>query len=241
AGALDELRLAGVTRLLVLPLFPQYAGSTTGSTFDALGRALSRWRWVPELRFVNGYHDHPAYVEAVARSIEHHRARHGSGEILLLSFHGLPKRYLLSGDPYFCQCQATARLIAERLRLGKDDWRIVFQSRFGREEWLQPYTDETLKQLAADGVRRVDIVCPGFSADCVETLEEIAIEAAATFKEAGGESLSYVPALNADPDHINLVTSLIRDQIDDWRQSARADRAELERRQQRAMALGASR
>ena len=236
ADALGELREAGVRRLVVLPLYPQYAASTTGSTFDALSAELTRWRWLPELRFVASYHDDPGYVGAVAASIEEQRRAEGDGEHLVFSFHGLPRRYLDAGDPYHCQCHKSARLVAERLGLAPERWSVSFQSRVGREPWLEPYTEAHLEALAGAGIRRVDVVCPGFSADCLETLEEIALRAAETFTAAGGERLRYVPALNTRADHVAALASLLRAKTQDWRaQPTPAPRADL------ARSLGAAR
>lgn len=216
ASALARLRQANARRILVLPLYPQYCAATTGSTFDAVARELATWRWVPELRFVNGYHDDDAYIGALAASISGHWQQHGQPDRLVFSFHGTPRRYLDQGDPYYCFCQKTARLTAERLGLNDTQWMITFQSRFGREEWLQPYTDKTMAALPAQGVRRVDVVCPGFSADCLETVEEIAVENRHIFLEAGGEAFHYIPALNDHPDHIRMLAGLVRRHLAGW-------------------------
>lgn len=161
-AGLQALKQAGARRILLLPLYPQYSATTTATTFDAVSKVLQKWRWIPELRMLNHYHDHPAYIQAVADSIRHYWQDHEEPDKLMFSFHGLPKRYLLQGDPYFCECQKTARLIAENLRLDTDKWHLSFQSRFGREEWLQPYTDHTLQQWGEQGIRHVQVVCPGF-------------------------------------------------------------------------------
>lgn len=216
ARVLGALRERGLRRLLVLPLYPQYSGTTTGSAFDAIARELARWRFVPELRFVQGYHDEPAYVEALATSVRTHWLSRPRGERLLFSFHGIPQRYFDAGDPYFCACQATARAVAARLGLAAGEWQVTFQSRVGREEWLRPYTDETLVALARDGVRAVDVVCPGFAVDCLETLEEIAIENRDAFLAAGGERFSYVPALNASESHIDALAAVVARQGQGW-------------------------
>lgn len=244
ASGLEQLRKAYVERLVVLPLYPQYSGSTTGSTFDALGQALQGWRWVPEVRFINHYHDEPGYIEALAQSVEAHWAVHGRPERLVMSFHGIPKRYLLAGDPYHCHCRKTGRLVAERLGLAPEDWVVAFQSRFGREEWLKPYTDETLKALPSEGVRHVDVICPGFSADCLETLEEIGVENRDYFLEAGGERYGYIPALNQSPAHIDMLTGLVARHVQGWPEGQVAEappepiaRAETQRR---AVAMGAT-
>ncbi len=227
----------GVRKLLVLPLYPQYSGPTTGSTFDALAADFSRRRWVPELRFVNSYHDHPEYIAALAASILSHREQHGSADRLLFSYHGEPRRYLDSGDPYFCQCHKTSRLVAAVLGLGGSDYLTTFQSRFGREEWLQPYTDETLKALPGQGVKSVQVICPGFAADCLETLEEIAVENRDYFLQAGGERFQYIPCLNERPEHIDALAAIVGEQLAGWENTRRGDGTDT---QKRAMGLGAS-
>lgn len=215
AAALAELRAAGARRLLVLPLYPQYSATTTASTFDAIAAELRAWRWLPELRFVAHYHDDPGYLDALAASVRAARAER-PGERLLFSFHGLPKRNLLAGDPYHCQCHKTARLVAERLGLQAAQWAVAFQSRFGRAEWLQPYTGALLADWAKAGVKTVDVVCPGFAADCLETLEEIAIENRQVFLAAGGERYRYIPALNDAPTHIGALVDLIGRHATGW-------------------------
>ena len=216
--AVQSMLDRGVRKLLVLPLYPQYSGSTTGSTFDALTADLGRRRWLPELRFVNHYCDHPGLIEALANSIRDYREKHGTADRLLFSYHGTPKRCLELGDPYYCQCQKTSRLVAEALGLGESDYAVTFQSRFGKAEWLKPYTDETLKAMPAEGVRSVQVVCPGFSSDCLETLEEIAVENRDYFLTAGGESYSYIPCLNSEPAHIAALTDLVEKQLVGWLQ-----------------------
>jgi protoporphyrin/coproporphyrin ferrochelatase len=229
ASALSELRERNVRRLLVLPLYPQYSGSTTGSAFDALAATLTGWRWIPELRFVGAYHDETGYITALAASVREHWATHGRGEHLVMSFHGVPRRYLDLGDPYHCQCLKTGRLLAEELRFEDDRWSVTFQSRFGREEWLKPYTDESIRALGRGGMKRIDVVCPGFSADCLETLEEIAQQNAEFFHEAGGETLSYIPCLNARPDHLEFLASHALRHLQGWPESVPAqDAASLE-------------
>jgi ferrochelatase len=211
-SALTELKQAGVTRLLVLPLYPQYAESTTGSGFAAVRTALTRLDWAPELRTIGNYHDHPAYISALAASVREHWAEHHRGEKLIVSFHGIPKQVSDAGDPYAGQCAATARLLARDLGLKDDEWRLSYQSRFGPAEWLKPYTLDVLKRSAVEGLRRVDVICPGFAADCLETLEEIALRYAESFRAAGGQRLRYVPALNARPDHVEALVGLVRAQ-----------------------------
>ena len=215
AAALAELHAAGVERLLVLPLYPQYSAATVASTFDAIATELRTWRWLPELRFITYYHDDPGYLDALAAQIHAERTEQ-PGERLLFSFHGLPQRNLLAGDPYYCQCQKTARLVAERLELPTDAWAVAFQSRFGRAEWLQPYTSVLLADWARAGIKSVDVVCPGFAADCLETLEEIALENRQTFLDAGGERYRYLPALNDDPRHIAALVGLIERHAAGW-------------------------
>ena len=239
--ALERLRKRNVRRLLVLPLYPQYSATTTGAIFDRVTRELSRWRWLPELRFVIHYHDEAAYLAAVADSIARHWLVHGRKH-LLFSFHSIPQRYFAAGDPYHCHCHATARGIAERLELAAGDWTVSFQSRFGREPWLQPYTDATLLRQAREGLRAVSVVCPGFAADCLETLEEIALRNRAAFLAAGGEQFDYVPCLNADPAHVSLLTQVVLRHAGGWPESADpAASVDPARVRERAMALGAPR
>ncbi|MGE0372085.1 MAG: ferrochelatase, partial [Gammaproteobacteria bacterium] len=201
-AALEELRAAGAERLLVVPLYPQYSSATTASTFDAVARALKGWIRVPELRVVADYHAGPWYVRALADSIRDAWRQRPAGERLLFSFHGMPRRTQQAGDPYHDQCQRTARLVAAELGLAADRWLVAFQSRFGYEEWLQPYTDQTLRAWGGSHVASVDVVCPGFSADCLETLEEIAVMNRDLYVEASGGRFRYIPALNERPDHI---------------------------------------
>lgn len=239
-SVLRELHDAQLYRLLVLPMYPQYSGSTTGSTFDAVGRELQRWRWVPELRFVNAYHDQEAYIDALAGSVRRAWSQDRRGELLLMSFHGVPRRYLLAGDPYHCQCRATARLLAEKLELEEHQWEVVFQSRFGREPWLQPYCDETLESLPDRGIRSVDVICPGFAVDCLETLEEIAIQNRELFMRAGGDSFRYIPCLNDDALHVDMLLSLIELHVRGWDEFEQPAHADVSaQRRARAMALGA--
>ena len=215
-SVIERMQQAGVRRLLVLPLYPQYSGATTASTFDAVAEDFRTRRWLPELRMVNHYHDEPDYIDALAASVEAHWKRHGRADRLLMSYHGIPKRYLLQGDPYFCECHKTSRLLAERLGLEPGSWMTTFQSRFGREEWLKPYTDETLKGFPQQGVKSVQVICPGFSADCLETIEEIGQENREYFMESGGERYEYIPALNAEPTHIDALEKLILKHLQGW-------------------------
>ena len=233
---IQSMQDKGVSRLLVLPLYPQYASSTSGSTFDAVADQLRKMRWVPELRFTNHYCDHARYIQACAEAIQKHWQQHPRADKLVFSFHGLPKFSLDKGDPYYCQCQKTARLIGETLDLNSDEYVTTFQSRFGRAEWLQPYTDKTLMALPGSGVKSVDIFCPGFSADCLETLEEIAIQNKQFFIDAGGQDYRYIPALNASPAHIHALIALIENKIADWLEDADLSQRSVEKdnnRQQR--------
>ncbi len=215
-SALQRLRDANAQRLLILPLYPQYSATTTAAVFDAVSSELQTWRCLPELRMINHYHDDAAYIQALANSIQESFERDGRPQKLLFSFHGMPKRYLTQGDPYFCECHKTARLAAQMLGLEPHQWQVTFQSRFGREEWLKPYTDKVLQQLAKDGIKKVAVVCPAFSADCLETLEEIEVENRGLFIEAGGESFSYIPALNDRDDHIDALTQLALRHMQGW-------------------------
>jgi ferrochelatase len=244
-AALDKLHAQYARRILVLPLYPQYSGTTTGSVFDRVTRALGRRRWIPELRFINHYHDAPGYVAALAASVRDHWDRHGRGERLLMSFHGVPKRTLMQGDPYHCHCQKTARLLAEALELDASEWQITFQSRFGREEWLKPYTDQTLKAWGQERAGLIDVVCPGFPADCVETLEEIALQNAALFRAEGGGDLRYIPALNARDDHIAFLSRTVEKHAAGWPEtdpdwSFGEASQQLDKSQQRAKEMGAT-
>lgn len=215
-SVIDAMLKQGVRKLLVLPLYPQYCASTTASTFDAVAASLAKKRLIPELRFINHYHDFPAYIQAVADKIRQHWEINGRADKLIFTYHGIPKRYLLNGDPYHCECYKTSRLLAENLGLSKDEYLVSFQSRFGREEWLQPYTDKTLMALPQEGVKSVQLVCPGFSADCLETIEEIGIENREYFMEAGGERYEYILALNAESNHIEMMETLLAEHLHGW-------------------------
>lgn len=243
ADALDRLRAKNVRRLIVMPMYPQYSGSTVASVFDEVTAKLSRLRWIPECRFINQYFDEPSYIEALANSVEAHWQQHGKPQQLVMSYHGIPQRYRTKGDPYFCQCQATSRLLADRLQLSEDQFQVVFQSRFGKEPWLQPYCDETLKALPAKGIKNIQVICPGFSADCLETIEEIDEENKEYFMEAGGEQFSYIPALNEQPLHIDMMKQLIERHCQGWPEAQNADinnEASLAASRERALALGAT-
>lgn len=239
ASAMQRMLANGVTRLLVLPLYPQYSATTTASTFDAVARVLERERRIPELRFVDCYHDRPDYIEAVAASIRARRRDYGAGARLLFSFHGIPRRYLLQGDPYHCQCHKTARLVAAALDLDDEAWAVSFQSRLGREEWLRPYTDELLAEWAGSGVEEVDVICPGFSSDCLETLEEVAMQYRELFVGAGGKALHYIPALNASDAHIEMLAGLVTEVAGTWTRQATTP-AQRAATLARARALGAA-
>lgn len=215
-AALERLRAAGARRLLVLPLFPQYCGATSGAVFAATLRQLARWRWLPDLHFVADYHDHPGYLQALRGSVEEHWQRHGRAAHLLMSFHGVPQRIVAAGDPYLRHCQGTARLLAEELRLREGEWSLSFQSRFGPATWLKPDTASTLQALARRGVRSVSVLCPGFAVDCLETLEEIEIENRAVFLAAGGEEYHYIPALNARSAHAEALAQLLLQHCRAW-------------------------
>jgi ferrochelatase len=209
ASALRDLDTAGIERLIVLPLYPQNSCSTTGSSFDALAAALAQRRYVPDLCFIGDYHNHPGYIAALAASIREAWATQPRGDVLLFSFHGTPERFRNEGDVYYGQCMQTAAQVAAQLQLAPTRWRVVFQSRFGREEWLKPYADETLAALPKEGVSSVDVICPGFSADCLETLEEMAETNRKLFLNAGGQAYHYIPALNDRPDHITALVDIL--------------------------------
>ena len=239
-SALEKLRQANAQRVLVLPLYPQYSSSTTASTFDAIAETVKSWRWVPEFRFVNQYHDEAGYIEALANSIEEAWSQHAKPKKLMFSFHGTPKRFLTTGDPYYCQCQKTARLVAEKLALQEEQWQLVFQSIFGREEWLNPYTIDTLRELGKQGVDSVDVVCPGFSADCLEILEEIDQENREVYLEVGGQEYHYILALNDRADHISALANIIQRHSGNWDAALARSEEEAKRRWERAQQLGAS-
>jgi ferrochelatase len=215
-SAIGALRAGGAAKILVLPLYPQYAGSTTASAFDAVAQCFAGVRRVPGLRFVDSFHDDPGYIKALARTVGGYWEKHGRPERLVLSFHGVPRRTLALGDPYHCHCHATARLLARELGLAPDQWVLTFQSRFGRAEWLKPYTAGTLAALAKEGVGRVDVFCPGFVADCLETLEEIGIEGRASFEKAGGKELRAIPCLNEHPAWISALTEIAVRNLHGW-------------------------
>lgn len=209
-GALRTLQGEGVRKIIVLPLYPQYSGPTTGSTFDAVASELRNWRWVPELHFINNYCDHPLYIDALSNSLREHIEKNGLPQKIILSYHGMPKRFLLSGDPYFHFCQETTRLVQEQMHLDKEIFITSFQSRFGRAEWLMPYTNETLNGLPKEGIKHIAVMSPAFSVDCLETLEELAVENRDIFLNAGGEKYEYITALNDRHDHISALADIIK-------------------------------
>jgi ferrochelatase len=213
---LDALKAAGATRILVLPMYPQYCAATTASVNDAIYQWAQRIRALPELRFVNRYHDDPAYIAALAKRVSDHWMSHGRPDKLVMSFHGMPRRTRDLGDPYHGECLETGRLLAQRLDLKDEQWVVTFQSRFGKAEWLQPYTEPTLVGLAKQGVKRVDVMCPGFTADCLETLEEIAQEARDAFLEAGGAEFNYIPCLNDQHEWIAALTGIATRHMQGW-------------------------
>ncbi len=222
AGTLDALRGRGCRRILVLPLYPQYAASTTATVVDKVATHMARLRDQPELRFVQRFYDDPGYIAALAHRVSESWAAQGRGQKLVMSFHGLPKRSVELGDPYYAECMQTGRLLAAELGLAADDCIVTFQSRFGAAEWLQPYTEPTVQQLAKDGVREVDVVCPGFTADCLETLEEIALGCEKTFLDAGGKQLRYLPALNDSPAWIEALADLAERNLLGWLPTSKA-------------------
>ena len=239
-SVLDALKAEGATRVLVLPLYPQYSGPTTASVFDAVGAWSRRVRAIPEFRFVNRYHDDAGYIGALARRVTDHWQTHGRGDRLVLSFHGVPRRTLLKGDPYHCECQKTARLLGERLGLAEGKLLVTFQSRFGKAEWLQPYTEPTLVGLARQKVESVDVMCPGFTSDCLETLEEIGMEARDAYLSAGGRTFSYIPCLNDQHEWIVALAEIAARNLLGWDTSAGPDRSGLELQATRAVRLGAA-
>ena len=214
--ALVKLSAKKINKLLVLPLYPQYSATTVASTFDATSDVLRDWRYLPEFRIVNGYADDSNYITALAQSVTSHWNAKGRKAFLLMSYHGIPKRFFEKGDPYYCFCHKTSRLLAEALGLKETEWRMVFQSRFGREPWLQPYCDQVLTDLSQQGYTDVDIICPGFPSDCLETLQEIQIEYRSLFKRLGGGNLNYIYALNHNSQHIYALTNIIKNYLKGW-------------------------
>ena len=209
--ALEKLKQEGVEKLIVLPLYPQYSATTTASTFDAINELISTWRVIPSLHFVAHYYEKPSYITAIANSIKAHWCTLGRGDKLIFSFHGLPEDYVKKGDPYKAQCEETAHAIAKALELKPQEWLLAYQSRLGPKTWLKPYLNESLKRLAKENVKNISIVCPGFAVDCLETLEEIAMQNSEIFKKAGGDTLHYIPALNASSEQVSLLTEIIEE------------------------------
>ena len=235
-SALDQLKRDGVERALVVPLYPQYAASSTASVMDDVADWIKRSRNPLEIRFIKHFHDHPGYIAALAASIRDYWTTNGRPDKLVMSFHGLPRRSLDLGDPYHCECQKTGRLLAEALGLAGKDYLITFQSRFGKAEWLQPYTQPTLEKLGREGTARIDVICPGFVADCLETLEEIAMECKKAFLNSGGKEFHYIPCLNERSDWIGAFGDLVSKHISGWPANAQVDTAAAAR----ARTLGAS-
>jgi ferrochelatase len=241
ASQLDALKAAGATRILVLSAYPQYSGTTTASVIDDVGSWSRRVRNVPELRFVNRYHDDRGYIDALARGIEAYWSRNGRPDHFVMSFHGVPERTLKLGDPYHCECLKTGRLLADRLGLAADAWTLSFQSRFGKAKWLEPYTEPTLRALARRGVGRVDVACPGFTSDCLETLEEIAQEGRDAFLADGGKAFHYIPCVNGDSPWIRALGEIAVRHMGGWPTQQAADGDVLARSRESALARGASR
>jgi ferrochelatase len=237
-SVLEGLKGQGMERLLLLPLYPQYSATTTASSFDEVFRVLSSWRDQPELRLVKHYHDSPAYIAALRDQVLSSWEKNGrpdfqKGDRLVMSFHGLPKRNLMKGDPYHCECLKTGRLLGESLGLEPGQYVATFQSRFGKAEWLKPYTAPTIEKLAKEGCQRVDIFCPGFPADCLETLEEIAIEGREIFLEHGGKDYRYIPCLNSNPKWIEALRDIAHQHLQGWPLGTETE-AELAKRNERA-------
>ena len=239
ASQLDAFKAEGTTRILVLSAYPQYSGTTTASVIDDVSAWAQRTRAVPELRFVNRYHDDAGYIEALVRRVERYWRDNGKADHLVLSFHGVPERTLRLGDPYHCECRKTARLLAGRLGLAEDGFTVTFQSRFGRAKWLEPATDATLRTLGKRGVGRVDVVCPGFTSDCLETLEEIAMEGRQSFLAAGGREFHYIPCLNDDPAWIAALGAIAQQHMSGWPTQQAPDEEALAASAKRARAMGA--
>ena len=215
-SALEKFKTNNILKILVLPLYPQAGSPTNSSTLDELSSVFSRWPWVPNLRFINGYHDREDYILALCNTIESSVDGKEEIEKIIFSFHGMPFRYLKDGDPYYCFCHKTARLVTEKLQLEDHQHCLAFQSRFGREEWLKPYIDDEIVKFAKEGVKRLHIISPGFSVDCLETLEEIKIGYSELFEENGGDELVYIPCLNNSEEHIKLIKNILDDNLDGW-------------------------
>ena len=239
ASQLDQLKLDGVTRVLIMPAYPQYSATTTASVFDAVYSWAAKVRRLPEFRFVNHFHDAPGYIAALADKIRAHWRVNGRAEQLVMSFHGVPERTLQLGDPYHCECHKTARLLAEKLGLEKDRYQVTFQSRFGKAKWLQPYTEPTLIKMAQDGVKSVDVVCPGFTGDCLETLEEINMEARHAYLDAGGKAFNYIECLNDSPAWLAALADFSAEHLAGWPTQTAPDAEKLAASRAAALALGA--
>jgi ferrochelatase len=237
AEKLQKLKAQNCDRILLLPLYPQYSASTTATVFDAAFAALAQMRNMPALRTVRHFHDHTGYINALAQNIRDYWMKNGRPEHLVFSFHGVPRFSLDKGDPYHCECQKTGRLLAEALQLKPEQYQVTFQSRFGRAEWLKPYTAEVLTRLGKQHAGRVDVVCPGFIGDCLETLEEIAIEGKTIYLQAGGREYHYIPCLNERDDWIQTLTDIVLKNLLGWTQTVSAD--ELDASRLRAMGMGA--
>ncbi|NML25484.1 ferrochelatase [Zoogloea dura] len=238
---LDAMRAAGCTRILIVPLYPQFAASTTATVMDEVADCLRHWRNLPEIRYIRSFGDDPGYIQALAASVREHWQRNGQADKLVLSFHGIPRRSLDLGDPYHCECHKTARLLGEALQLPKERLIVSFQSRFGKAAWLQPYTQPTLEALGRKGTASVDVMCPGFVSDCLETLEEINMECREAFLHAGGKRFEYIPCLNEREDWIHALTRLSLSHLGNWLSDAPASPEESELQRLRAVELGAAR
>jgi len=241
ASQIEELKAQGVERVLVVPAYPHYSGTTTASVFDAVYAWAQKARRLPEFRFVNHYHDQAGYIAALAGSVRAHWQTHGRPDQLVMSFHGVPARTLALGDPYHCECHKTGRLVAQALELTKDQYTVTFQSRFGKAKWLEPYTEPTLIAMAQAGTKRVDVMCPGFTSDCLETLEEISDEAREAFMHAGGEQFHYIPCLNDQPAWVDALADVCEQHMAGWDTRAAPDAAALTHSRQAARDMGAER
>jgi protoporphyrin/coproporphyrin ferrochelatase len=239
ASQLDAMKADGVTRVLVVPAYPQYSATTTASVFDAVYTWAASTRALPEFRFINHYHDHPDYITSLAASVKRYWKTNGRPDKLVMSFHGVPERTLHLGDPYHCECFKTARLLGESLGLSKDQYKVTFQSRLGRAKWLEPYTEPTLIAMGKAGVERVDVMCPGFTSDCLETLEEINMEAREAFLHAGGKEFHYIPCLNDDPEWITALCNITQQHLQGWPTQESPDLRTQEASRVAALALGA--
>ena len=237
---LDAMKAEGVTRVLVVTAYPQYASATTASVFDAVYHWAQATRALPELRFVNHYHDHADYIAALASSVQRHWKKNGKPDKLVMSFNGVPERTLKLGDPYHCECFKTARLLATQLGLSKEQYQVTFQSRLGRAKWLEPYTEPTLIAMGKAGIKRVDVICPGFTSDCLETLEEINMEAREAFLHAGGKAFHYIPCLNDDPEWISALCNVTQQHLLGWNTLEQPDARALATSRAEALAGGAT-